>query len=173
MNTKNNDVNQYTIHLKIEREQDLFNPFDPEKNLSEDVKSYILSKLANKPRHTAVRIRIDHRDPVNERDVRDAFLRWVETSNAEMKRKERRNIVIMLWLFLVGICIISISLILESKVSTLLFTIITTVGTFSIWEGGNIWIKAGPELRLQKLFFNHLVKSAEIEFVSGDHPEEE
>lgn len=103
MEKKNNEPKQYYINLKVEREQDLYNPFDPEKNLSEDVKGYIMNKLSNKHGHSAV-----------------------------------------------------------------LFTIITTVGTFSIWEGGNIWIMAGPELRLQQMIFKRLIKSADIEFISED-----
>ncbi len=168
MEKKNNEPKQYYINLKVEREQDLYNPFDPEKNLSEDVKGYIMNKLSNKHGHSAVRIRIIHREPVREKDVRDAFSRWVEDSKTEMKRLEKRNIIKMLWLFAVGIAIIAISLIIQSTISALLFTIITTVGTFSIWEGGNIWIMAGPELRLQQMIFKRLIKSADIEFISED-----
>ena len=76
----------------------------------------------------------------------------------------------MLWLFLVGICIISISLILESKVSTLCLRSLRRKNVFHL--GRRKYLDQGrSELHPSKTVFNHLVKSAEIEFVSGDHPE--
>ena len=158
----------YIINLKIKTESDLYSPFDPEKSLNEDVKTYIIQKTTEKRPNEGVKIRIICPEPVNEQDVKNAISKWIDTSQMEMKRLARKNLVKMIWLFIIGIVLISLSLFLQPKISTLLFTIITTVGTFSIWEGASIWIIQGPDLRIRKKLFEHTINSTEIEFVSAE-----
>lgn len=162
-----NEAKKQIIPLKIERESDLYNPFDTEKNLSEDVKNYIENKIPYKTAKEDVIIRIIHSEPVNEEDVKAAFARWIDTSKAELKRLTKKNLLKMLCLFAFGIVLIALSLFLQPKVSTLLFTFITTLGTFSIWEGASVWIIQGPALRIQKKTFQSIIKATEIEFISA------
>ena len=152
------------IYLKINQEKDLYHPLDPEKNLSEDVKTYINGKTKLMRAREGVHVRIVSKEPVCEADVRAAFQRWGEETRAEMKQAARKNLIKMIWLFLFGILVIALALFLQSRVSTLLYTIITTVGTFSIWEGASVWIIKGPELRAQKKIMESIVQSAAIEF---------
>lgn len=159
-----------TIHLKIEKESDLYNPFDPEKNISGDVTAYLMKKVLEESPREEVRIRISCPEPVCEEDVKAAFARWIDSSRTEMKRLSRKNLIKMVWLLLIGIALIALSLCLQSKISALLFTIITTVGTFSIWEGANVWILKGPDLFVRKKVFNRIIRSAGIEFAPADDP---
>ena len=167
MSNKETEAKKQIIDLVIEKEKDLYNPFDLEKNLSEDVKTHIMKKAREK-RLTDVQIRIVYQEAVNEEDVRAAIFRWLDSAKEELKGKTRKNLVKMIWLFVFGIVVISLSIFLQSKINSLLFTIITTVGTFSIWEGANAWIIQGPDLRIQKRILNRIIDSTEIEFVPAD-----
>lgn len=124
------------INLKIEKEKDLYNSFDPEKNLSEDVKG--------------------------------AFLRWFEVSGSEMQRDAKKDFVAQICLFVVGIILIALSLFLQDKVNPVHFAIISTLGTFSIWEGASVWIIRSPAHRRRRKIFKRLEEAADIEFVSAD-----
>lgn len=95
-------VEKQFINLKIEKEQDLYNPFDPEKNL---------------------------------------------VSGSERRRDAKKDFVAQICLFGVGIILIALSIFLQDKVSPVHFAIISTLGTFSIWEGASIWIIRSPALR--------------------------
>lgn len=166
MAEKNYEAKKQIIPLKIEKENDLYNPFDTEKNLSEDVKNYIEGKIPYKAAKEDVIIRIIHEEPVSKEDVKAAFLRWIDASRAELERQSKKNLLMMLYLFAFGVVLIALSLFLQPKVSTLLFTFITTLGTFSIWEGASVWIIKGPALRIQKKIFQSIIKATEIEFIS-------
>ena len=71
-------------------------------------------------------------------------------------------------LFVIGIILIALSIFLQEKVSPVHFAIISTLGTFSIWEGASIWIIRSPALRRQRKIFKRLEEAADIEFVSAD-----
>lgn len=159
---------KHIINLKIEKEKDLYNPFDLEKNLNDSVKNYIIDRASDKSIQETIHIRIIHEEPVNEEDVKVAFLRWIENAKLEMKRKGHKNMVKQIWLFAIGLALISLSLYLQSRVSTLQFTVISTLGTFSIWEGASVWILQTPALNLNKLVFRRLTKAANIEFIQAD-----
>lgn len=156
------------INLKIEKEKELYNPFDPEKNLSEDVKEYILNRVSDKKWNDALCIRIIHREPVSEKDVKEAFLRWIDLSGSERRRDAKKDFVTQICLFVIGIILIALSIFLQEKVSPVHFAIISTLGTFSIWEGASIWIIRSPALRRQRKIFKRLEEAADIEFVSAD-----
>ena len=153
------------INLKINTENDLYHPFDTEKCLNDDVKNYIINKASEKMPFKELRLRIICPKPVSEEDVKAAFHRWFEATGRESKLVWRKNMIKMLLLFAFGIGVIALSVILQPKISTVLFTIITTVGTFSIWEGASIWIIQNPDLRIRKKSSEQIIRSSKIEFL--------
>ena len=55
-----------------------------------------------------------------------------------------------LWMFAIGVLFIAVSLILEKRIPVVWFTVLSTIGAFSIWEAASIWIVRNPALRLNR-----------------------
>ena len=65
--------------------------------------------------------------------------------------EERINITKMLYLLMMGMMFIVFSMILNNKVNIIVLEIISTIGSFSIWESANSWFIERKVIRLNKL----------------------
>ena len=107
----------HTINLNIENEKELYNPFDTEANfLSEDIKSYITNRMADKSIGEEVKIRIISPCSVNQERIKKAFHRWVDEEENAIKKEFRKNFVQQIWMFAIGVVFIAMSLFLENKI---------------------------------------------------------
>ena len=70
-------------------------------------------------------------------------------------------------MFAVGVCFIAVSLALESKVGVVWFTVLSTIGAFSMWEAASIWIIQNPRLRLRKRIVGKLKDNISISVESA------
>ncbi len=141
----------HTINLNIENEKELYNPFDTEADfLSEDIKSYITNRMGDKSIGEEVKIRIISPCSVNQERIKKAFHKWVDEEENAIKKEFRRNFVQQIWMFAIGVVFIALSLFLENKIGVVWYTVLSTIGAFSMWEAASIWIIQNPKLRLRR-----------------------
>lgn len=108
----------YAIKLKIKEEDDLYDPFAYEEELlSDDVKSYVIERLAKRDLGERAEIHIISPAPLNQGRIKRAFYTWYDEEEKALKREFRRNMVQQLWMFATGVAFITVSLLAESKVS--------------------------------------------------------
>lgn len=158
-------LKKHIITLEIEKESDLYCPYNHEYELDESITDYLLRKAKEKGRDEGLLIRICSKEPVDEARVREAFDRWIKSVELQLKKESRANAVKQAWMFCVGIFFVGLSLILERYIEAILFTVLSTIGSFAIWEASSIWIIENPKLRFTKLTAKIWKKSAEFEFI--------
>ena len=79
-----------------------------------------------------------------------------EKENIENRTKE-------IWLLIIGILFIAFSISLADKINVIVLEIISTIGSFSIWEAANSWLLESKSIKLDKLKILKL-KNSEIRF---------
>ena len=157
---------KHIIKLKIDEEKDLYDPFDPGKNLSNEVIGYIMKKAGNKNLLDTIHLQIISNQPVNENDVRTAISEGIKSTAKELQRKKKSTVFSQIRLLIIGVALIALSLFLSSRISTLFNTVLTTIGSFSIWESANNTIIKLPKLMLQNKVLKRLASESEISFLS-------
>ena len=152
------------IKLKVENESDLYNPFDIEgKTLSDDVKNYITEKLQADKSDKGVELQVFSKKEIDQDKLDEALTEWVDQEENISKKTYRRNLFQQLFMFIFGVVFIVLSIALESKIHVVWFTVLSTIGAFSIWESCSIWIVRNPKIKIhrrvvKKLRANHTVK---------------
>ncbi len=158
----------HTVKLKIEEEKDLYDPFDPDgESLSGDVKAYIVDRIPERKLGDDVELQIIAAEPLDRERLKRAFCRWYDVEERKLKSEYRKNLVQQLHMFAVCVCFIAVSLALESKVGVVWFTVLSTIGAFSMWEAASIWIIQNPRLRLRKRIVGKLKDNISISVESA------
>lgn len=158
-------MKEHRIDLKIREESELYNPLDPSGfTLSDEVVSYILDKFQDRTIGDKIILHIFTEEEVDEAHAREVFLQWLETEVSRNKRERKRNNIQMARLLIIGAIIIAISIAIQIKVNAVWYTIVSTIGAFSIWEASNIWIIKNPKLKLDKRVIRKVSEEVEIVF---------
>ena len=153
----------YTIRLHVETEKDLFNPLDPDKNLlCEDVKFYLLDRIQNRSFREDIELHIIAEEPIDTDRLNNALHGWASEELNRIKATRRRNLIMQLWMFCIGAAFITASLLLKPKINTLVFTILSTIGSFAIWEASSIWIVQNPKLNHRKRIIDKINTNMQI-----------
>lgn len=163
------------ITLNVTDEEQLYNSFDPQGNLLKDeVKTYLLGEIEIEGRVDGVRLGVHSATPLDEGRFNDGVRRWVEDEEESIKATHRVNVIQQMWMFGLGVLFIALSLLLQPMVSVVWFTVLSTIGAFSMWEAASIWIVQNPKLRLRKHAVKRLKEQLTIHFNTSalDDPSE-
>ena len=157
----------YILKLSVDNEKELYHAFDPdETQLSDEVVSYLSDRMTERNLGEEVDLQIISPDPVDEDKFRNAVAKWVSDEQRLIRIERRKNLLQMIWRFGLGMLFIIISLMVQSKVSAVWFTVLSTIGAFSIWEAANIWIIENPKLRMRKRVMEKMSGYITIRFVA-------
>lgn len=157
----------YSITLNVESEEELYNPLDPQQNLlADDVKTYLYNKLQNREQPEGAELRVCSNTPIDEERFKSAVDRWAQEESRLIRASRKRNTIQQAWMFGSGVLFIALSLALEPMVDVVWFTVLSTIGAFSMWEAASIWIVQNPKLRLRKLVVSRLSKQLAYRFVT-------
>ena len=152
------------MEIRIENENELYNSFDKfEETLSEDLISYITNKESITPIKEKETIKIYSKEKLNEDKFKNAFNKYCEEQLILLKRKQRINSTKQIWLLLIGILFIIFSITLTDKINVIVLEIVSTIGSFSIWESANSWLLQSKAIKFDKLKILKL-KNSEIKF---------
>jgi len=72
-------------------------------------------------------------------------------------------------MFGLGVLFITISLALQPVVNVVWFTVLSTIGAFSMWEAASIWIVQNPKLSMRKRIVARLSKQLTYRFSTSEH----
>lgn len=145
------------IRIKVENEEELFDSMDPDGNtLSRDVKDYLFDKLQIGPRNDEVEICVISEGTIDKERFETGINNWVDDETRKIKSERHMNGFRQLRLFLVGIAFIALSIAVEIKVGAIWYTILSTIGAFSIWEATSYWLVHNPKLMARKHYINRL-----------------
>lgn len=158
-----NDIEQEVV-IKITDEKDLYNSFSPEKEFSEDVVSYIGKRIDRQRNNRGLLVKVLSEKPINEKDFETALQNLIINEKERVARLKQIMFYKQLWMFSVGTFFIAISLFLQSHISVLPYTILSTIGAFAMWEAAAIWIIEKPKLKIRKKLIDKYTLGYKIEF---------
>ena len=152
------------IEVKIKTEQDLYESFNQKKELNDAVTGYIKGQFEDAIFSEPICFHIISEEPVDEETVKQAFLRWNDSLQNSLNRQKQINLTKQLWMFGVGVCFIVMSLILEATVNLVIYTILSTIGAFAMWEAAAIWIVENPKNRLHQRMIRKIAQESTFQF---------
>ncbi len=150
------------MKIKIDNEHELYNTFDKfEETLSEDLISYINNKEEISSIKEQENIEIISTKKIDEEKLKKAFKKYCDEQLILINRKQKINSTKQIGMLIVGILFIIFSIVLTNKVNLIILEIISTIGSFSIWESANSWLLQSKAIKYNKLKIIKL-KNSEI-----------
>ena len=152
------------MKIKIDNENELYNSFDKyEKTLSEDLITYMNNKEEVVPIKERETIELISSQKIDENKFKKAFEKYCNEQLMIIKRKKKINNTKQIWLLVLGIIFIIFSVALADKLNVIVLEIISTIGSFSIWESANSWLLESKVIKFEMLKVLKL-KNSEIKF---------
>ncbi len=152
------------MKIKISNEDELYNSFDQfEETLSEDLISYINNKAEVAPIKEKEDIEIVSANKIDEDKFKKSFEKYCNEQLMLVNRQQRINRTKQIGMLMVGIVFIILSILLTDKINIIILEIVSTIGSFSIWESANSWLLESKVIKFNKLKAMKL-KDTEIKF---------
>ncbi len=152
------------MKIKISNEDELYNSFDQfEETLSEDLISYINNKAEVAPIKEKEDIKIVSANKIDEDKFKKSFEKYCNEQLMIVNRQQRINRTKQIGMLMVGIVFIILSILLTDKINIIILEIVSTIGSFSIWESANSWLLESKVIKFNKLKAMKL-KNTEIKF---------
>ena len=152
------------MKIKISNEDELYNSFDQfEETLSEDLISYINNKAEVAPIKEKEDIKIVSANKIDEDKFKKSFEKYCNEQLMLVNRQQRINRTKQIGMLMVGIVFIILSILLTDKINIIILEIVSTIGSFSIWESANSWLLESKVIKFNKLKAMKL-KDTEIKF---------
>ena len=152
------------MKIKISNEDELYNSFDKYgETLSEDLISYINNKSEIALTNVKEDIEIISSKKIDENKYKNSFEKYCNEQLILLNRQQKVNKTKQIGMLLVGIVFIIFSILLTDKINLIILEIISTIGSFSIWESANSWLLQSKVIKFNKLRVMKL-KNSEIKF---------
>ena len=152
------------IRIKINDEDELFNPFNPEDEFSDEVKGFITAQLESLEHPDSITFTFISPVPLDRERVELARIRWNNDLQESIKREKKVNRFKQLWFLTVGAVFIIVDLLLADYFNTIIEVALSTFGAFCLEEVAYIWIVDYPRLRLLKTILRVLAKTETVRY---------
>ena len=161
-------MGEFIIPINIGCEKEIYSEFDPSGlSFSSDLTAYLSDYIEDRKLGEQVCIEVRSQTEPDMERLRKAFLLFADKLSRRNKREMIKSKVSALRLLLIGIVFIVVGILTESHIGQVIAVIISTIGSFSVWEASAVWIEPLPELRKRERI---LIKMSDTEFryVKGD-----
>lgn len=139
----------FDINIYIENESDIYNSFDKNHlHVSEDLRAYISDRLKERPIGEKVRFVFSSPNTIDKEQVKKAFDQFMEELANRLEKERKQSLFQCLRLLLIGVLFVVIGVISEPYTNTVIAAIISTIGSFSIWEAANRWLIELPNIKV-------------------------
>ena len=141
----------FEIRVKIDREEDLYCGFDETGlTLNDDVLVYITNALEDRRAGEKLRLCFVSALDLDEDRLERAIGRYMQGIERSVKRLKRRSWLNSLRLLAIGVIFIILGLVFTDKMGAVAAAIVSTIGSFSVWEAANVWIQEFPAIRAKE-----------------------
>ena len=143
------------IQLRITKESDLYNPYDPSQTRINDrvyhyLKSFCTELESRKHLHDTLQVITD--SPIDENRFKEAIQEAVKKDRDEFDRQIAENNKKALWGYAIGILLSAVGVGLSIVLDQVLLALISFLGTMAISDAATIQLKLNPDIkRLEKL----------------------
>ena len=141
----------FEVRVKIDREEDLYCGCDEAGlTLNEDVLAYITKALEGRRRGDKLRLCFVSALDLDERRLEKAIERYMQSVERSVKRLKRSSWLNSLRLLAIGVIFIVLGLVFTDRMGAVAAAIVSTIGSFSVWEAANVWIQQFPAIRARE-----------------------
>ncbi len=150
----------FEIRVKIDREEDLYCSFDEKgQTLSDEVLAYIISAMDGQRMGEQLRLSFVSTLDLNEERLEKAIQTYIDSVNISVKREKRSSWINSLRLLTIGVIFIVFGLVFTNRMGEVGAFIVSTIGSFSVWEAANVWIQEFPLIRRKEKAVSFLLNS--------------
>ena len=161
-------MGEFIIPINIGCEKEIYSEFDPSGlAFSSDLTAYLSDYIEDRKLGEQVCIEVRSKTEPDMERLRKAFLLFADKLSRRNKRETIKSKFRVLRLLLIGILFIVVSILTESLIGQVLAVIISTIGSFSVWEASAVWIETLPELRKRDRILRKM-SDTEFRYVRGD-----
>ena len=161
MKTKNREA-PLVIAVCVEDERELYDGFDPEGlRLSDSFRSYLEDFAEDKRLGERVRLELTCSARFNPDRFRRACRLHMERLRERNRRERLRKSANALRLLGIGVAFVLIGIAFSHAMGEVTAAIVSTIGSFAIWEASAVWIEEMPAIRTKDRFLA-LLYDAEI-----------
>ena len=161
-------MSEFVIPIKAENENDLYATFDPSGlSLSGDVTDYLSDYMTARRPGERVCIEVTAAGPFDPERFREAYLLFVQKLQHRSRREIVKCNVSAIRLLLIGVVFIVIGIIFSAKMGEVIAAIISTIGSFAVWEASAQWIETLPALRKRDRILS-MLSGAEMRVIRGE-----
>ena len=141
------------IQLRIKRESDLYNPYDPTgTRINEMVYNYLKSYCTEGEykNHIKDTLQIVTDEPIYEAKAQKAIQDAARKDQGEFDRQLKKNRRRALWLYIIGIFLSALGITLSLILNQIVLQLISFFGSMAIRDAVTIQIKVNPDLAYLK-----------------------
>ena len=141
------------IQLRIKRESDLYNPYDPTgTRINEMVYNYLKSYCTEGEykNHIKDTLQIVTDEPIDETKAQKAIQDAARKDQGEFDRQLKKNRRRALWLYIIGIFLSALGITLSLILNQIVLQLISFFGSMAIRDAVTIQIKVNPDLAYLK-----------------------
>ena len=150
----------FEIRVKIDREEDLYCGFDEAgATLNDDVLAYITKALEGRQRGDKLRLCFVSALDLDEGRLENAIAQYMQSVERSVRRLKRSSWLNSLRLLAIGVIFIILGLVFTDKMGAVAAAIVSTIGSFSVWEAANVWIQEFPAIRAKERAVSFLKQS--------------
>lgn len=150
----------FEIRVKIDREEDLYCGFDEAGlTLSDDVLEYITKSLEGRRRGEKLRLSFVSGLDLDEGRLERAIGLYMQSVERSVERLKRSSWLNSLRLLAIGVVFIVLGLVFTDRMGAVAAAIVSTIGSFSVWEAANVWIQEFPAIRAKERAVSFLKQS--------------
>lgn len=161
-------MSKFIIPIQVKDEQELYSRLDPSGlSFSSELTDYLSDCIEDRRLGEGVYIELSAAYPPDMERFKNAYLLYLKKQQERNKKEMAKSRVNALRLLLIGIAFILIGIIFSAFLNEVIAAIVSTIGSFSVWEASAVWIETLPELRKRERLLQMLMK-ADIEYRRGE-----
>ena len=163
-----NRENPLVIPVHVDDERMLYDSLDPSGlRLSDSFISYLQDFIEDRKPGESVRLELTGNTMMDTERFRKSYQMCVEKLQRRNRRERVKQSANAVRLLVIGIAFVLIGIAFTRNMGEVIAAIVSTVGSFSIWEASAIWIEAIPEITAKGRILVSLRK-AQIAFGKGE-----
>ena len=138
----------YKVKIHIEDEKEIYNKFNMNNTLSDDLVNYIQEQMELCATLQPIEFDVISSKKIDEDKFNTAFEQTIENQIKIINKQKRTNIKKEILMGTIGVLFIGLSIGLSSIMENqVILELISVIGSFSAWEAASSWLVVSRELR--------------------------
>lgn len=161
-------MEEYLIQVLVNEEKNLYAEYDPSGlSLDRGLIDYLVDCVENRKPGEKVSFEILSDTELDMERIRKAFLRFIDKHSSRNHHEMVRSQANALRLLGIGVLFIVLGILIAGQVNSVMAAIISTTGSFSVWEASAVWVETLPSLRKKERLLRRLAE-AEIRYIRSE-----